>query len=875
MPLSAKFDPSEIEEKWYSYWLEKKFFQSKPNSKKPYTIVIPPPNVTGVLHMGHMLNNTIQDILVRRARMSGMNSCWVPGTDHASIATEAKVVSYLKEKGIEKKSLSRDEFLKHAWDWTKKYGGIILEQLKKIGCSCDWDRTKFTLDDDLYKAVTKVFIQLYEKKLIYRENKMVNWDPKAETTLSDEEVIYVEKQGYLFYISYQIENSNNKISVATTRPETIFGVTAVCVNPRDERYRNLIGKRVFVPISNRLIPIIEDEYVDSTFGTGALKITPAHDLNDNLIGKKHKLKSINIFNSNGTLNENSLHYQGMDRFDVRKKIHKELEEKGFLIKIENYKHNIGVSERTKVVIEPRISKQWFLKMNDISVPALDAVFKTKKVNLHPKKFENLYKHWLENIRDWNISRQLWWGHRIPVFYFGKGEEDFVVAESKDIAMSKIKKISGFENIDSSQVTQDPDVLDTWFSSWLWPISVFNGICEPNNSEFKYYYPTQDLVTGPDIIFFWVIRMIISGYEFTGVEPFKNIYFTGLVRDKKRQKMSKQLGNSPNPLKLIKSYGADAVRVGLMLSSTAGNDLLFDESLCRQGKNFANKIWNSYRLISSWAVEENNQNSEKNLNIIKWYENKLYSTINLVNKNFDNFRISDSLMLIYKLIWDDFCSWFLEAIKPDSGKPINKQFLDKIKKLFSINLELLHPFMPFITEELWQKIKNQKKESIMITSWPIKQKYDSKILNDFDRTKKIISEIRKFRKEKLIKGTRSLDLKFISNEKKLPFTEVLKKLGNLESVKAIKSEKDISDYTFIVEDIEFAIPVNFNLDSKFEQEKLENELSYAEGFLKSVRKKLNNKKFTDNAPKKVIENELKKESDVIKKIEILKKNISSI
>ena len=875
MPLSAKFDPSEIEEKWYSYWLEKKFFQSKPNSKKPYTIVIPPPNVTGVLHMGHMLNNTIQDILVRRARMSGMNSCWVPGTDHASIATEAKVVSYLKEKGIEKKSLSRDEFLKYAWDWTKKYGGIILEQLKKIGCSCDWDRTKFTLDDDLYKAVTKVFIQLYEKKLIYRENKMVNWDPKAETTLSDEEVIYVEKQGYLFYISYQIENSNNKISVATTRPETIFGDTAVCVNPRDERYRNLIGKRVFVPISNRLIPIIEDEYVDSTFGTGALKITPAHDLNDNLIGKKHKLKSINILNSNGTLNENSLHYQGMDRFDVRKKIHKELEEKGFLIKIENYKHNIGVSERTKVVIEPRISKQWFLKMNDISVPALDAVFKTKKVNLHPKKFENLYKHWLENIRDWNISRQLWWGHRIPVFYFGKGEEDFVVAESKDIAMSKIKKISGFENIDSSQVTQDPDVLDTWFSSWLWPISVFNGICEPNNSEFKYYYPTQDLVTGPDIIFFWVIRMIISGYEFTGVEPFKNIYFTGLVRDKKRQKMSKQLGNSPNPLKLIKSYGADAVRVGLMLSSTAGNDLLFDESLCRQGKNFANKIWNSYRLISSWAVEENNQNSEKNLNIIKWYENKLYSTINLVNKNFDNFRISDSLMLIYKLIWDDFCSWFLEAIKPDSGKPINKQFLDKIKKLFSINLELLHPFMPFITEELWQKIKNQKKESIMITSWPIKQKYDSKILNDFDRTKKIISEIRKFRKEKLIKGTRSLDLKFISNEKKLPFTEVLKKLGNLESVKAIKSEKDISDYTFIVEDIEFAIPVNFNLDSKFEQEKLENELSYAEGFLKSVRKKLNNKKFTDNAPKKVIENELKKESDVIKKIEILKKNISSI
>ena len=874
MLLSTKFDPSEIEEKWYNYWLEKKFFQSKPNSKKPYTIVIPPPNVTGVLHMGHMLNNTIQDILIRRARMSGMNSCWVPGTDHASIATEAKVVSYLKEKGVEKKSLSRDEFLKHAWDWTDKYGGIILEQLKRIGCSCDWDRTKFTLDDDLYKSVIKVFIQLYEKNLIYRENKMINWDPKAETTLSDEEVIYQEKQGLLFYISYQIEETNNQISIATTRPETIFGDTAVCVNPNDERYKNLIGKKVVVPISNRLIPIIKDEYVDPTFGTGALKITPAHDLNDNLIGKKHKLNSINIFNSNGTLNENGMHYQGMDRFDVRKKIHKELKEKDFLIKVENYNHNIGISERTKVVIEPRISKQWFLKMNDISKPGLDAVFKNKKVKLYPKKFQNTYKHWLENIRDWNISRQLWWGHRIPVFYYGKGEDDFVVAENINMAIDKIKNISGFENIVSKEVTQDPDVLDTWFSSWLWPISVFNGICKPENSEFKYYYPTQDLVTGPDIIFFWVIRMIISGYEFTGKEPFKNIYFTGLVRDEKRQKMSKQLGNSPDPLKLIDSYGADAVRVGLMLSSSAGNDLLFDESLCKQGKNFVNKIWNSYRLISSWEVDEKDQNTEKNANIINWYENNLYSTIYLVNKNFDNFRISDSLMLVYKLIWDDFCSWFLETIKPDYGEPISRQSLDKIKKLFSTNLELLHPFMPFITEELWQKIKDKKEESIMITSWPIEKKYDSKILKDFNRAKQIISEIRKFRKEKLIKGNNLLSLKFIGDEDKLPYSEVLKKLGNLESIKSMNSEKDISDYTFIVEDMEFSIPVNFDLDSKFEKEKLENELSYAEGFLKSVRKKLNNKKFTDNAPKKVIEIELKKEFDTIKKIEILKKNISS-
>ncbi len=873
MPLSTKFDPSDIEEKWYNYWLEKKFFQSKPNSKKPYTIVIPPPNVTGVLHMGHMLNNTIQDILIRRARMKGMNSCWVPGTDHASIATEAKVVSYLNEKGIEKKSLSRDEFLKHAWDWTHKYGGIILEQLKKIGCSCDWDRTKFTLDNDLYKSVIKVFIQLHEKKLIYRENKMVNWDPKAETTLSDEEVIYEEKKGLLFYISYQIENSSNQISIATTRPETIFGDTAVCVHPDDERYKSLIGKKAIVPISNSLIPIIEDQYVDSSFGTGALKITPAHDYNDNLIGKKHKLKSINIFNSNGTLNENTLHYQGMDRFDVRKKIHKELKEKGFLIKVENYNYNIGVSERTKVAIEPRISKQWFLKMNDISKPALDAVFKNKKVRLHPKKFQNTYKHWLENIRDWNISRQLWWGHRIPVFYYGKGEEDFVVAENMDMALDKIKKIIGFKDVDSSQVTQDSDVLDTWFSSWLWPISVFNGISEPKNSEFKYYYPTQDLVTGPDIIFFWVIRMIISGYELTGKAPFKNIYFTGLVRDKKRQKMSKQLGNSPDPLKLIKSYGADSVRVGLMLSSSAGNDLLFDESLCKQGKNFANKIWNSYRLISSWEVDEKNENLEKDLKIINWYENNLYSTINQVNTNFDNFRISDSLMLIYKLVWDDFCSWFLEIIKPDYGKPISRTSLVKIKKIFSINLKLLHPFMPFITEELWQKIKDENKESIMITSWPIEKKFDTKVLIDFNRAKKIISEIRKFRKEKRIKGTKLIILKFVGSKERLPYSEVLKKLGNLESIKSINSKNEISDYTFFVKDMEFAIPVNFDLDTKLEQEKIEKELSYIEGFLKSVRKKLNNKKFTNNAPKKVIENELKKESDAIKKIEILKKNIS--
>ena len=874
MPLSTKFDPSEIEEKWYNYWLEKKLFQSKPNSSKPYTIVIPPPNVTGFLHMGHMLNNTIQDILIRRARMVGKNSCWVPGTDHASIATEAKVVSYLKEKGIEKKSLSRDEFLKHAWDWTNKYGGIILEQLKKIGCSCDWDRTKFTLDDDLYKSVIKVFVQLYEKKLIYRENKMVNWDPKAETTLSDEEVIYEEKKGLLYYILYQIQDSSNQISIATTRPETIFGDTALCVNPTDKRFKNLIGKKAVVPISNRLIPIIEDEYVDPKFGTGALKITPAHDLNDYLIGKKHKLKSINIFNSNGTLNENGLHYEGRDRFDVRKKIRNELKEKGFLVKVENYNHNVGVSERTKVVIEPRISKQWFLKMKNLSKPALDAVFKTKKVKLHPKKFQNTYKHWLKNIRDWNISRQLWWGHRIPVFYYGKGEDDFVVAENMDKALVKIKKISGLENIKPNEVEQDADVLDTWFSSWLWPISVFNGICEPENPEFKYYYPTQDLVTGPDIIFFWVIRMIISGYEFTGKEPFKNIYFTGLVRDKKRQKMSKQLGNSPDPLELISNYGADAVRVGLMLSSSAGNDLLFDESLCKQGKNFANKIWNSYRLISSWEVDKKKQNVEKNLKIINWYENNLSYTINQVNKNFDNFRISESLMLIYKLIWDDFCSWFLETIKPEYGKPVSSQLLDKIKNLFLINLELLHPFMPFITEELWQKLKDQKEESIMTTSWPIEKKFDPKILNDFDLAKKIISEIRKFRKEKLIKKTQMLNLKFIGNKEKLPHTEVLKKLGNLESIKSLNLKKDITDYTFIVDDMEFAIPVNFDLDSKLELEKLKNELFYTEGFLKSTRKKLNNKKFTSNAPKSVVENELKKESDAIKKIEILKKNILS-
>jgi len=703
MQLPPKYNHIETEKKWYSFWMENNLFKSLPNDKEPFTIVIPPPNVTGLLHMGHMLNNTLQDILVRRARMLGKNACWVPGTDHASIATEAKVVENLKKKGINKSDISRDEFLKHAWDWTEKYGGGILEQLKKLGCSCDWDRTKFTLDDDMYESVIVAFEKLHDKDLIYRGYRMINWDPEAKTTVSDEEVNYIEEDSSLFYLKYVIENSDKELEVATTRPETIFGDTALCVNPKDDRYKGFIGKYAIVPICGRKIPIIADSYVDLEFGTGCLKVTPAHDINDYNLGIKHNLNTIDIFDEKASLNINGLHYEGKDRFLVRKEIEVELKAKNLLVKKENYIHNVGRSERTNSVVEPRLSKQWFLKMDDITKPAIENVLENENIKFFPSKFKSTYKYWLENIKDWNISRQLSWGHQIPVFYYGHNG-DYIVAKNKKEALIKLNTKS--ETIYSEDdLSQDNDVLDTWFSSWLWPISVFDGIRNPDNKEINYYYPTQDLVTGPDIIFFWVARMIISGYEFRDEKPFSNVYFTGIVRDKLRRKMSKQLGNSPDAIKLIEEYGADSVRVGLMLSSAAGNDLLFDESLCQQGKNFTNKLWNASRLVNGWEIDVNKSQPKVNELGLEWYNNKFNHTLELINKNFDNYRISDVLMSSYRLIWDDFCSWLLEIIKPDYGEQIDLKSKTDLIKLFEKNLKVLHPFMPFLTEEIFHNLPN--------------------------------------------------------------------------------------------------------------------------------------------------------------------------
>ena len=716
MQISPKYNHIEIEKKWYSYWMKNELFKSIPNDKEPFTIVIPPPNVTGLLHMGHMLNNTLQDILVRRARMLGKNACWVPGTDHASIATEAKVVENLKKKGISKDDISRDEFLKHAWDWTDKYGGGILDQLKKLGCSCDWDRTKFTLDDDMYESVIIAFETLHEKGLIYRGNRMINWDPEAKTTVSDEEVNYVEEDSSLYYIKYLIEDSDIDLKIATTRPETLFGDTAICVNPDDDRYKKIIGKNAIVPICNRRVPIISDPYVDLEFGTGCLKVTPAHDINDYNLGIKHNLDTIDIFNEDAELNSNGLHYEGKDRFIVRKEIEAELKKNDLLIKKENYLHNVGRSERTNAVIEPRLSKQWFLKMDDITKPAIENVLKKDNIKFFPGKFKSTYKHWLENIKDWNISRQLSWGHQIPVFYYGNND-DYVVAINKKEALKKINYNSD-NKYSEDDLTQDNDVLDTWFSSWLWPISVFDGIRNPNNDEINYYYPTQDLVTGPDIIFFWVARMIISGYEFRNEKPFSNVYFTGIVRDKLRRKMSKQLGNSPDAIKLIEEYGADSVRVGLMLSSAAGNDLLFDESLCQQGKNFTNKLWNALKLINGWEVDEKKSQPVENKLAINWYNNKFNKTLDLIDKNFNNYRISDVLMSSYRLIWDDFCSWLLEILKPNYGEKIDKESKTELIKLLEKNLKILHPFMPFLTEEIYHNIPHTNtSDALTISSWP--------------------------------------------------------------------------------------------------------------------------------------------------------------
>ncbi|MEK9756012.1 MAG: valine--tRNA ligase [Bacteroidota bacterium] len=871
MSIPPKFDHIEIENKWYSFWIENKFFKSIPDSKDPYTIVIPPPNVTGLLHMGHMLNNTLQDILIRRARMMGKNACWVPGTDHASIATEAKVVENLKNKGINKSEISREEFLKHAWEWTEKYGGGILEQLKMLGCSCDWDRTKFTLDEDMYESVILAFEILYEKGLIYRGYRMINWDPEAKTTVSDEEVNYVEEESNLYHISYQVENSDQKLIIATTRPETIFGDTAICVNPKDKRYKSLIGQNVIVPICGRIIPIISDTYVDIEFGTGCLKVTPAHDINDYNLGIKHHLDSIDIFDDSANLNHHGLHYEGKNRFVVRNEIEDELKLNSLLVKKESYSHNVGRSERTNAIIEPKISKQWFLKMEEISKPAIDNVLQNENIKFFPNKFKSTYKYWLENIKDWNISRQLSWGHQIPVYYYDK-DENYIVAKNKDEALHKLNK-KGI-SVKESDLYQDNDVLDTWFSSWLWPISVFDGIRNPNNDEIKYYYPTQDLVTGPDIIFFWVARMIISGYEFRNKKPFSNVYFTGIVRDKLRRKMSKQLGNSPDAVKLIQEYGADSVRVGLMLSSAAGNDLLFDESLCKQGKNFTNKIWNALRLISGWEIDNKLNQSEVNKIGINWYENKFSFTLDHINENFEIYRISDVLMSIYKLIWDDYCSWLLEILKPEYGEKIDPKSKYQINELLIKNLKILHPFMPFLTEEIFSKISNDEK-SIVISSWPKKTKYELKTINDFEITKEIISQIRNYRKDKSISFKTSINLFYVRNNRKLPNVEIIKKIALVNEIKESSKDKFNQVYSFIIKGFEFFIPLEENFDKEIELEKLNKDLNYNLGFLKSVESKLKNEKFIKNAPSNVIEIEKKKLIDTKQKIQSIKKSISDL
>ena len=875
MQIPPKYNHIEIEKKWYSFWMKNNLFKSIPNDKEPYTIVIPPPNVTGLLHMGHMLNNTLQDILVRRARMLGKNACWVPGTDHASIATEAKVVENLKKKGINKADISRDEFLKHAWDWTDKYGGGILDQLKKLGCSCDWDRTKFTLDDDMYESVIKAFEILHKKGLIYRGHRMINWDPEAKTTVSDEEVNYFEEDSSLYYIRYLIEDSNIDLEIATTRPETIFGDTAICVNPNDDRYKEIIGKNAIVPICNRKVPVISDTYVDLEFGTGCLKVTPAHDINDYNLGIKHNLETIDIFNEDAVLNSHGMHYKGKDRFTVRNEIEAELKKNNLLIKKENYIHNIGRSERTNAVIEPRLSKQWFLKMNDITKPAIDNVLKDENIKFFPSKFKSTYKYWLENIKDWNISRQLSWGHQIPVFYYGDNE-DYVVAMNKEDALKKINNVETGNKYKEADLTQDNDVLDTWFSSWLWPISVFDGIRNPDNDEIKYYYPTQDLVTGPDIIFFWVARMIISGYEFRNEKPFSNVYFTGIVRDKLRRKMSKQLGNSPDAIKLIEEYGADSVRVGLMLSSAAGNDLLFDESLCQQGKNFTNKLWNALKLINGWETDQKKTQPIENKLALEWYNSKFNNTLELIDKNFDSYRISDVLMSSYKLIWDDFCSWLLEILKPGYGDKIDKKSKTELIELFEKNLKILHPFMPFLTEEIYHNIPNSNNSNPLTTSpWPNKENYNISIVEEFETTKEIISQIRNYRKEKNISFKTSLDLYFIPNENQLNNIEIIKKIAIIDKLEESTKENFDMVTSFIIKSLEFFIPLEDDFDKASEINKLKKELDYNKGFLKSVENKLKNENFVNNAPDAVVEKEKQKIKDAEQKIESIKKSIAEL
>jgi valyl-tRNA synthetase len=875
--ISTKYDPKNIENKWYNFWMENKLFSSTPDHRPSYTIVIPPPNVTGVLHMGHMLNNTIQDILVRRARMLGFNTLWVPGTDHASIATEAKVVALLKEKGIEKKDISREEFLQYAWEWKEKHGGIILQQLKKLGASCDWDRTKFTMDDDLSESVIDAFIDLYNKGKIYRGVRMVNWDPKALTALSDEEVIYQEVESKLYYVKYHIEgDSDNYLTIATTRPETIFGDTAVCVHPDDKRYQHLKGKKAVIPLVNRVVPIIFDDYVDPEFGTGALKITPAHDINDYHLGIKHKLDSINIFNDNGTLNENAQFFIGEDRFTARKKVIPLLEKEGLLLKIENYTNKVGFSERTNEVIEPKLSLQWFCEMESLAKPALQVVM-DDTIKFYPEKFKNSYAHWLENVKDWCISRQLWWGHRIPAYYLPNGE--FVIAKSKEDAYEIAKKKFPDSQFTIQDLKQDEDVLDTWFSSWLWPISVFDGIRYPDNPDINYYYPTSALITAPDIIFFWVARMIMAGLEWRNEIPFKSVYFTGTVRDHLRRKMSKSLGNSPEPLELIEKFGADGVRFGMLHSSPAGNDLLFDEALCEQGRNFNNKIWNAFRLIKGWQISETVEEPQSFTIALRWFKARLNSVLAEIEDSFEKFRLSEALIATYKLIWDDFCSWFLEIVKPPYQQPINAKSYSEIINIFEQLMQLLHPFMPFITEELWQNLREREKnESIMYSTFPKSETKEEnhQLLNDFEAAKKIIENIRRIRTEHNIPIKNNLDL--IVKAKKTPQTydldEIIKKLANLNSIQYQEENIDTT-LSFIEQNVEYFIPYKIEANIEEEVKKIEDELRYTKGFLQSTLKKLANEKFVNGAPEAVVAMERKKQADAEEKITLLEAKLAQL
>ncbi len=872
MQISDKYSPRDTEHKWYSYWLAQGYFHSVPDERPPYTIVIPPPNVTGILHMGHMLNNTIQDILVRRARMQGYNACWVPGTDHASIATEAKVVAKLKEQGIRKTDLTRDEFLKHAWDWTEQYGGTILEQLKKLGCSCDWDRTRFTMEPEMSGQVIRSFVDLYNKGLIYRGYRMVNWDPEAKTNISDEEVIFKEQNGKLYYLKYQVENTDEYLTVATTRPETIFGDTAVCVNPNDERYAHLKGKNVIVPVVNRTIPVIEDDYVDMEFGTGALKITPAHDTNDYEIGQRHHLAMIDSLDDEGNLNEHGLHYAGKNRFEVRKALAKELEEKELSLKAEDYVNKVGTSERTGAVIEPKVSVQWFLKMSEIAKPALDVVM-NDEIKFHPEKFKNTYRHWMENIRDWNISRQLWWGQQIPAYYFGTGDDDFVVAETAEEALLLARTKSGNSNLQPADLRQDEDALDTWFSSWLWPMSVFNGLLDENNPEIDYYYPTSDLVTGPDIIFFWVARMIMAGLEYRQEVPFKNVYFTGIVRDKQRRKMSKSLGNSPDPIELIEKYGADGVRVGILLSAAAGNDLLFDEDLMLQGRNFATKIWNASRLMQGWKTDAAIDETAADRQAISWFGNQLDKAVADMADQFEKFRISDALHILYKLIWDDFCSWYLEAIKPAYGMAISAAVYVQTVAYFEELMKLLHPFMPFLSEELWQHIaKRTPEEALVITQQPQVTDFDTNVIKNFETTKELVSGIRNYRQSKGVSPRESVEV--FTNAQSFENEELITRLANI-SVIHFNEKTDKPTYSFLVGSTEVSVPLSENLDLEGEKKRTEEEIAYLRGFLVSVEKKLSNEKFMAGAPQQVVDNELKKQKDANDKLALLQEKLASM